>query len=54
MGPPELRSLVGELQSFIDPETDSLTAWPTAENGHAQILHIGMPRMSTHEDYKLI
>lgn len=44
---PQLAGLFLELQKWIDPLTDSLTAWPLLgdQNG---LKHVGVPRAGTH------
>ena len=52
--PKEIQAIFSELEALLDLETDVLTAWPTSENGHAQLQHRGRERDITHCSWKLI
>jgi CRISPR-associated endonuclease Cas2 len=52
--PSDIDALLDGLAVFIEPQHDSLTAWPTAENGTAQIVHRGSPRAVVERDWLIL
>jgi CRISPR-associated endonuclease Cas2 len=49
--PADIGLLLDELVEFIQADHDTLTAWPTSENGPARIQHRGKPRASVKLDW---
>jgi len=52
--PTGIDALLDELAVHIAPQHDSLTAWPTAENGPARIVHRGSPRAVVERDWLIL
>lgn len=52
--PKEIREVLDALSALMDPACDSLTAWPTAENGPARLEHRGVPRVEVRKDWTIV
>lgn len=54
LSPREVSRLLDELLLLLDPEHDSLTAWPTADNGTAVLQHRGTARGVVQKDWLVL
>jgi len=50
----EVELLVQNLGCFLDPETDSMTAWPIISNLIQQIVHTGKPREAAERNWQIL
>ncbi len=52
--PGDIDTLLDELVDLIEPDHDTLTAWPMIENGPARIVHRGSPRAVVERDWLVL
>lgn len=50
----DLRSLLDEIGTLLDPSSDVITAWPWSENGPAKLVHKGSIRTDTSVEWIVI